>query len=310
MSMLGGLSVVGIGFFAPFPLALMIPFMAGQSLAMGEAFGKGFQYGKRKISSMNNEEFNALNFKQLSESIATDYKVMIPSMKKSLEASDELQRAVFDALGKIILTLPDAVAGMFSDSTNRAGLTPAAEDSVTTTAFSEIPSTITQVRAGSGLGDIRKQQERSIEQTAAEIESKERKDKLRLGAQARFENRSVPTVTASLGKKVLSPAAARSAQRKMLKDTITQIRRNINGHKNEIKKYQSLIQTGKSTERALSKLTQMSGTRGRNATKQIEGIRRNRVEWNRRLAVATQNLQNQNKLLRKTQDFLTGLGSF
>ncbi len=138
--------------------------MAGQSLAMGEAFGKGFQYGKRKISSMSNEEFNKLDFRELSESLATDYKVMIPSMKKSLEASDELQRAVFDALGKIILTLPDAVAGMFSDSGNRAGL----DATTTETSFSQLGSQITQVRAGSGLGDIRKQQERSREQNRKE----------------------------------------------------------------------------------------------------------------------------------------------
>ncbi len=117
--------MVGIGFFAPFPLALMVPFMAGQSLAMGEAFGKGFQYGKRKISSMSNEEFNALNFQQLSESIATDYKSMIPSLKKSIEASDELQRAVFQALGALLLSIPDEIKEFFSNvagSSESAGL--------------------------------------------------------------------------------------------------------------------------------------------------------------------------------------------
>ncbi len=112
--------MVGIGFFAPFPLALMVPFMAGQSLAMGEAFGKGFQYGKRKISSMNNEEFNALNFQQLSESIATDYKTMIPSLKKSIEASDELQRAVFKALGDLLLDIPDSIKSFFQEATSSA----------------------------------------------------------------------------------------------------------------------------------------------------------------------------------------------
>ncbi len=107
--------MVGIGFFAPFPLALMVPFMAGQSLAMGEAFGKGFQYGKRKISSMSNEEFNALDFKGLSESIATDYKVMIPSITKSIEASDELQRAVFRALADVIKEIPGQILDFFGD---------------------------------------------------------------------------------------------------------------------------------------------------------------------------------------------------
>lgn len=118
--------MVGIGFFAPFPLALMVPFMAGQSLAMGEAFGKGFQYGKRKISSMSNEEFNALDFKGLSESIATDYKVMIPSITKSIEASDELQRAVFKALADVIKSIPTQILDFFGDlgNTNRPTTAP------------------------------------------------------------------------------------------------------------------------------------------------------------------------------------------
>lgn len=115
--------MVGIGFFAPFPLALMIPFMAGQSLAMGEAFGKGFQYGKRKISSMSNEEFNKLNFQELSESIATDYRVMIPSIVKSIEASDVLQSKVFDALGQLIKSLPTEIANFLTSGSGAQGTT-------------------------------------------------------------------------------------------------------------------------------------------------------------------------------------------
>jgi len=113
--------MVGIGFFAPFPLALMVPFMAGQSLAMGEAFGKGFQYGKRKISSMSNEEFNALNFKGLSESIATDYRVMIPSLTTSIKDSQVLQAAVFDALGDIIRTIPQTITDFFAGGGSQEG---------------------------------------------------------------------------------------------------------------------------------------------------------------------------------------------
>ncbi len=108
--------MVGIGFFAPFPLALMIPFMAGQSLAMGEAFGKGFQYGKRKISSMSNEEFNKLDFRELSESLATDYRTMIPSLTQSIKASDQLQKAVFEAFGDILGTIPAVIKDFMSSS--------------------------------------------------------------------------------------------------------------------------------------------------------------------------------------------------
>ncbi len=116
--------------------------MAGQSLAMGEAFGKGFQYGKRKISSMPNTEFNALNFQQLSESIATDYKTMIPSLRKSIEASDELQRAVFKALGDLLLDIPDSIKQFFQDA--QAG----ASTETSLTSASALGSQITTVRSG------------------------------------------------------------------------------------------------------------------------------------------------------------------
>ncbi len=124
--------MTGIGFFAPFPLALMIPFMAGQSLAMGEAFGKGFQYGKRKISSMSNEEFNALDFKGLSESIATDYKDMIPSMERSIRNSDKLQSAVIQEMGDLIKSIPNEILNFF------AGL--AGEATSTSTSASQLGS--------------------------------------------------------------------------------------------------------------------------------------------------------------------------
>ncbi len=88
--------------------------MAGQSLAMCEAFGKGFQYGKRKISSMSNEEFNALNFQQLSESLATDYRVMIPSLEQSIRASDKLQSAVIQEMGDLIKLIPQNIIDFFA----------------------------------------------------------------------------------------------------------------------------------------------------------------------------------------------------
>ncbi len=130
--------------------------MAGQSLAMGEAFGKGFQYGKRKISSMSNEEFNKLDFRELSESLATDYRVMIPSLVESIQASDRLQDAVFKALADVIKEIPSQILDFFGDVT---GGTRADLGSTTTSTSASTLGTITNVRAGSGLGDIRKQQE-------------------------------------------------------------------------------------------------------------------------------------------------------
>ncbi len=140
------MGVLPIGLFAPFPLAMMIPFMAGQSLAMGEAFGKGFQYGKRKISSMSNEDFNALDFKGLSESVATDYKVMIPSMQQSLIASQKLQDEVFRVMGTMVKGIPNNILDFFSANQTQGTTT-------TSTSASALGSELVNVRSTVGARD-------------------------------------------------------------------------------------------------------------------------------------------------------------
>ncbi len=70
--------------FLPIPLAMMIPFMGMQSLVIGKQFGEGFQYGKRKISAMTNEEFNKLTPAMIAKESAKELREMIPSMQDSL----------------------------------------------------------------------------------------------------------------------------------------------------------------------------------------------------------------------------------
>ncbi len=87
-----------IGLFAPLPLAIMIPFMAAQSFAMGEAFGKSFQYGKRKISSLTNEQFNKLTAEALHAEVQNDISKMIPHMKKSFDRMEKFQSEVVNSI--------------------------------------------------------------------------------------------------------------------------------------------------------------------------------------------------------------------
>ncbi len=105
--------MVGIGFFAPLPLALMMPFMAGQSMLMGDAFGKAYQYGKRKISAMSNEEFNKLTPEMLGQSIVTDYNAIIPSLEQAVQSSTEFQRIIIQELGNILKSIPADVLKFF-----------------------------------------------------------------------------------------------------------------------------------------------------------------------------------------------------
>jgi len=110
-----------IGFFMPLPLALMIPFMGIQSAVMAKQFGENFQYGKRRISAMSNEEFNKLTPAKLQANANAELKAMIPSMEQSLTDMRQFQvfvikeflltvRAVIDAgLGKILGLNPSEI---------------------------------------------------------------------------------------------------------------------------------------------------------------------------------------------------------
>ena len=91
-----------LGLFAPLPLAMMIPFMATQSLAMGEAFGKSFQYGKRKISSMSNEEFNKLTPQMMMAEQTANIQSLIPQLTQQMKNSNDMQVEIFNQMKELI----------------------------------------------------------------------------------------------------------------------------------------------------------------------------------------------------------------
>jgi len=122
--------MVGLGLFAPLPLAVMIPFMAGQSFAMGEAFGKGFQYGKRKVSSMTNEQFNASSAPQMFAETTADITQMIPTMQNAMEKFHTLQT-------DIILKMIDYIAKL------PAEVLPAVTEGLTNIDWADIIKTLT-----------------------------------------------------------------------------------------------------------------------------------------------------------------------
>ncbi len=81
--------------FMPLPLAIMIPFMGIQSGVMAQQFGMNFQYGKRKISAMSNEEFNKLTPEQMQADFSNQITGMIPTFEKSLQEMRPFQRMIF-----------------------------------------------------------------------------------------------------------------------------------------------------------------------------------------------------------------------
>ncbi len=110
---MGGLLVLPVSGFLPVPLPMMIPFMGAQSLVIGKMFGEGFQYGKRKISAMPNEEFNKLTFEDMMSNAREELKASIPTINASLHDMDAMVETVIDIfigyLQKVIEKSPEVV---------------------------------------------------------------------------------------------------------------------------------------------------------------------------------------------------------
>ncbi len=110
--------------FLPIPLAMMIPFMGAQSLVLGKAFGEGFQYGKRKISSLTNEEFNKLTPSDIAANSRRELQQMIPEMKASITDMRDFQSFIVHELIATAKQLPDDI---FSGITGQGKGTPAGD---------------------------------------------------------------------------------------------------------------------------------------------------------------------------------------
>ncbi len=106
-----------IGGFMPIPLAMMIPFMGIQSTVMAKQFGENFQYGKRKISAMSNEEFNKLTPQQMAEDNAQEIKNIIPSLKESIMDMREIQKFIIAEFVQLITKILPAGIQSGADAT-------------------------------------------------------------------------------------------------------------------------------------------------------------------------------------------------
>ncbi len=86
----------------PIPLAVMPPFMAYQSILIGDAFGRGYQFGKRKVSELSNEQIKKMSIDDVFRDASVDYLRMIPTVKESMAQSLDLQVFIVKELIKII----------------------------------------------------------------------------------------------------------------------------------------------------------------------------------------------------------------
>ncbi len=118
--------------------------MAAQSFAMGHAFGTSFQYGKRKISSMTNEEFNALSATDLHGELQADIRGMIPAMNQSFQRMEDFQIDVLKSMAQVIIKAGEQFFGFITGA-------PPSTTSTSAIDFSE--TGIFNVQGGARQGD-------------------------------------------------------------------------------------------------------------------------------------------------------------
>ncbi len=118
--------------------------MGIQSAVMAEQFGTMFQYGKRRISAMSNEEFNKLTPEMLQERMTTQLKGMIPQMKEQIQAMSDLVPIIIEEFGRYINLAIKAIP-----QTADAILSPVPNEPLPTIPLVPSPETTVQCPAGS-----------------------------------------------------------------------------------------------------------------------------------------------------------------
>ncbi len=98
-----------IGFFMPLPLPVMIPFMMWQSAAIAAGFGTYFQFAKRKVSAMSNEEFNKADPHKLVSDLYDD---IIQAMPSSFAKIDSMTPIILDSMLKMLTNAAEWFSGI------------------------------------------------------------------------------------------------------------------------------------------------------------------------------------------------------
>ncbi len=102
--------------FTAIPNPQMLAFMPIQSYLMMYFAGSGWQYGKRKISAMSNDEFNKLTPEQLLQQHSIELKNMLPTLEKSLNDVTPLVRILIEQYGDFIKAALQAIPQAVSNA--------------------------------------------------------------------------------------------------------------------------------------------------------------------------------------------------
>ncbi len=291
-----------IGFFAPLPIALMIPFMVAQSLAMMEAAGKGWQFGKRRISAMSNEEFNKLTPHRIMEDSLAEYKLMIPSMTKAFDESKELQTKIIEVMvGYAVQLLSDIQKGV------EAALSPSGKTQIKNPFVASFLRPIIGIGEKGMIDDINQLDTATTTQTSVkdfdEFQQQTAEDKrrqmLRDTAQERADKIKHIQLS-SITPKFTKPAEAARATKLVITQSIHNVEIQISSKLRQVKTLQLQEAKITSTLRALGASRNLSGT--------LQGVKKSSTKTlvvvKKQIQTALIDVGNLNRLLAKTKALL------
>ncbi len=103
----------------PLPLPIMIPFMMWQSAAIAAGFGTYFQFAKRRVSAMSNEDFNKADPHELVNSMYEDIVKQIPSSFAKVDSlTPVMLQSMNVMLDQAVKWLQGAITGNFFGTPN------------------------------------------------------------------------------------------------------------------------------------------------------------------------------------------------
>ncbi len=107
--------------FTAIPNPQMPAFLGAQSFIMMYQAGEGWQYGKRRISALSNEEFNKLDIKSLMERQAMELKGAIPIIERSMNNMTRMVPMIIEQYGDFIREAIKAMPQFFQNITGGGG---------------------------------------------------------------------------------------------------------------------------------------------------------------------------------------------
>ncbi len=109
--------VIPISAFTAVPNPQMLAFMGSQSFVMMEMAGEAWQYGKRRISAMSNEDFNKLTPEQLHINQTEMLSALIPTIERSMNNMTPMLQTIIQQYGDFMRLIIEQIPELIQAAT-------------------------------------------------------------------------------------------------------------------------------------------------------------------------------------------------